>query len=113
VPHGRADQVVGVEKARALERLLRDHGRAVEIESYGRQGQLVQGAGPFDPDVPGARERMPGPLAKHLQRPAAARARWTRRKAARARNYFAGRVPPALEFGGHTSLTAARTRAVP
>jgi hypothetical protein len=51
--------------------LLKDHGRAVEIESYDRQGQLSQGAGPFAPDVQVAHERMPGSLAKHLQRPAA------------------------------------------
>jgi hypothetical protein len=48
-----------------------DHGRAVEIESSDRRGQRFQGAGPFGPDVQGAHERRPGPLAKHLQRPAA------------------------------------------
>jgi carboxymethylenebutenolidase len=76
VPHGGADQVVEVEKALALESLLKKHGRAFEIKIYGKQEHLF-GAQLFSPAALDAQRRALDFLAKYLkpEPPAAARAR--------------------------------------
>jgi carboxymethylenebutenolidase len=81
VLHGGADTVVRVEKARALEGLLRKHRRTFEIKVYDQQGHQFQGAGLFDRAVRDAQDRALGFLAKYLRRPEVARARWRRRPA--------------------------------
>jgi dienelactone hydrolase len=76
VLHGGADKVVEVEKALALESLLKKHGRtADEVKIYDKQGHLFQGVGLLQPDVLDAWERSLDFLARHLRRAAAARAR--------------------------------------
>jgi carboxymethylenebutenolidase len=69
VLHGDADTVVWVEKARALEGLLKKYRRTFDIKVYEKQGHLFQGAGPFDRAVLDAQARTLDFLARHLRRP--------------------------------------------
>jgi carboxymethylenebutenolidase len=76
VLHGGADTVVKVEKAHALAKLLKGHGRTFEVKIYAQRGHLFEGgAGPFDPDVKDAWARSLDFLARHLRQPRVARAR--------------------------------------
>jgi carboxymethylenebutenolidase len=75
VLHGDADTVVQVDKARALAKLLKQHGRRFEVKIYEKRGHLFGGAGPLDPDVNDAWVRSLDFLARHLRQPGVARAR--------------------------------------
>jgi carboxymethylenebutenolidase len=66
VLHGGADKVVEVKKARALERLLKKHGRAFEIRIYDKQEHLF-GAQMLSPDALDAQRRALEFLAKYLK----------------------------------------------
>lgn len=75
VLHGNADTVVKAEKAHALAKLLKQHGRTFEVKVYDKRGHLFNGAGPLDPDVHNAWARSLNFLARHLRRPGEPRAR--------------------------------------
>jgi carboxymethylenebutenolidase len=66
VLHGGADQVVGVEKALALERLLQKHDREFEIQIYDKQEHLF-GAKMLSQDALDAQSRTLKFLAKYLK----------------------------------------------
>ncbi len=75
VLHGDADEVVKVEEAHALARLLKQHGRKFEVKIYPKRGHLFLGAGPLDPDVNDAWGLSLDFLARHLRTPGGGRAR--------------------------------------
>ena len=66
VLHGGADQVVGVEKALALEGLLKKHGRAFEVKIYDKQEHLF-GAQMVSLDALDAQRRALDFLGKYLK----------------------------------------------
>ena len=64
--HGGADTVVGVEKALALEGLLKKHGRAFEVKIYDKQEHLF-GAQMVSLDALDAQRRALDFLGKYLK----------------------------------------------
>jgi carboxymethylenebutenolidase len=66
IVHGSADSVVPVDKARRLEKLLREHRRTCEVKIYEGQ-EHVFGGRVLSPDVIDAQKRTLDFLARHLK----------------------------------------------